>query len=323
MNRLVRLGWLCGLVLLVCPGARAQSPAVVKADRVNVRSRPSLQAGEVITQLVAGQRVIVFEEGLPAPSPKSPVSDWARIELPAGTPVWASAAHVARTNGIVQSRRLNLRAGPSEDFGVLGTVPEGTVLVIRREADGWIEVEAPLGLSGYVAGRFLDPAIETAPLVPLQPAATAPPAPVVAVPPPEPKPGPAPSTAAAEPTVSSPPQAVEAVPAAPAPEVPAAPIAAATEPFPIPIEPFGDTPVRRVIRREGIVRPTLSIQAPTDFELRAADTGRLLNYLLPASPDISVRVFRGQRVLVVGEEYIESRWPLTPLIVVEGIKLAP
>ncbi|MBE7504046.1 MAG: SH3 domain-containing protein [Verrucomicrobiales bacterium] len=321
MNRLARLGWLWGILLLVFPEARAQSPTVVKADRVNVRSRPSLQAGEVVTQLVAGQRVIVFEEGLPAPSPKSPVSDWARIELPAGTPVWASAAHVARTTGIVQARRLNLRAGPSEDFGVLGTVPEGTVLVIRKEADGWIEVEAPLGLSGYVAGRFLDPVIETAPLVPLQPAATPPPPPAVVVPQPEPIPEPEPSTAAPEPTAPPSPPTVETVPAAPASEVPAAPIVAVTEPFPI--EPFGDTPVRRVIRREGIVRPTLSIQAPTDFELRAADTGRLLNYLLPASAGINVRVFRGQRVLVVGEEYIESRWPLTPLIIVEGIKLAP
>lgn len=321
MNRLVRLGWLWGLAFLVCLGARAQSPAVVKADRVNVRSRPSLQAGEVVTQLVAGQRVIVFEEGLPAPNPKSPVSDWARIELPAGTPVWASAAHVARTTGTVQAGHLNLRAGPSEDFGVLGTVPKDTVLVIRQEANGWIQVEAPLGLSGYVAGRFLDPVTETMPLVPLQPATTAPPPPVVAVPQPGPEPEPEPDTAAARPTSSPPARTVEASPSGPAPQAPTAPTAAATEPFPI--EPFGETPERRVIRREGIVRPTLSIQAPTDFELRAADTGRLLNYLLPESAAINVRVFRGQRVLVVGQEYIEPRWPFTPLIIVEGIKLAP
>jgi SH3-like domain-containing protein len=307
MKRLVWLGWLWGMVLLVLPGVRAQSPAVVKSDRVNVRSRPSLQSGEVVTQLRAGQRVILFEEGLPARSPQSAVSDWARIELPAGTPVWASAAHVVSATGTVQARHLNLRAGPSEDFGVLGTVPEGTVLVIRQEAAGWIQVEAPLGLSGYVAGRFLDPVTD------LQPAA--PPPPMVAVIEPQP------SVVTAEPTIPPAPRATEVAPEAATSEPPPVATAVATEPFPI--EPFGDTPQRRVIRREGIVRPTLSIQAPTPFELRAADTGRLLNYLLPDSADINIRIFRGQRVLVVGEEYIESRWPLTPMIVVEGIKLAP
>jgi hypothetical protein len=76
------------------------------------------------------------------------------------------------------------------------------------------------------------------------------------------------------------------------------------------------------VQREGIVRGTLSIQAPTAFELRATDTGRRLNYLLPASRDIDLRPFRGERVRVAGEEYIEERWA-TPLIRVDEIILAP
>ena len=77
------------------------------------------------------------------------------------------------------------------------------------------------------------------------------------------------------------------------------------------------------MRREGIVRATFSVQAPTPFELNAADNGKLLNYLLPRSTNVLIRPFRGQRVRITGEEYLEPRWVNAPVIVVHDIKLAP
>jgi hypothetical protein len=74
--------------------------------------------------------------------------------------------------------------------------------------------------------------------------------------------------------------------------------------------------------REGIVAETFSVQAPTAYQLRATDTGRRLNFLL-ASRGSMLKRYRGQRVVVTGEEQLDPRWPHQPMIEVQRIRLAP
>lgn len=320
------------------PDTQAQVPAIVTADRVNVRSRPSVARGEVVTQLARDQKVIIFEEGLPSAGPRDPVSEWTRIEVPAGCPVWVSADHVSMPAGTVKPAHLNVRAGPSEDYAILGTVARGTQLRSLEERNGWLRVEAPLGLSGYVAADFLRP-VE-------QPATAEPALPVVVVP--AATPGGQTNQAAhvtaetnAPPASASPPAPtpVAAIPAAPTTQPvrhdtvpapvpsaqgqPAVPTASAIPPPAAEPETPEISPEPRIIRREGIVRATWSVQAPTPFELVAADNGRLLDYLLPLSTNVLIRPFHGQHVRILGEEYLEPRWDNAPVIVVHGIKLAP
>lgn len=317
-----------GLVCANFPTVHAQNEAVASADRVLVRSRPSLK-GEVVTRLARGQRVLVFEEGLPPLLAGDTVTEWVRIELPVGTRVWVAAEYVDPVEGVVQTRLLNVRAGPSEDYAVLGRVARGTKLSVAGETNGWLAILAPPGLSGYVAAHLLVPA------------------------PPQTAPGPAPQTP--EPTPSTPETApADAVPPAdptrpqsppdqtPLPAVPPGP--AADPETSSPSEPRGTVtlekkappvsvpslaqpvaevalmPPRRIVQREGIVRATRSIQAPTAYELRGTDTGARLNYLLPGNPGLNLRTFRGRRVRVTGEEYLDARWA-TPLIRVEEILL--
>jgi len=312
------------------PDTQAQVPAIVTADRVNVRSRPSVARGEVVTQLARDQKVIIFEEGLPSAGPRDPVSEWTRIEVPAGCPVWVSADHVAMPAGTVKPAHLNVRAGPSEDYAILGTVARGTQLRSLEERNGWLRVEAPLGLSGYVAADFLRP-VE-------QPATAEPALPVVVVPaatpgdqtnqaahittetnaPPASAPGQAPTPATASvrtPVPASVPADHQPPSAGPIASPPTSPVAEPETPE--------ISPEPRIIRREGIVRATWSVQAPTPFELVAADNGRLLDYLLPLSTNVLIRPFHGQHVRILGEEYLEPRWDNAPVIVVHGIKLAP
>lgn len=442
MNRL--LGFVSAGVLVTAiavANVRAQIPAVVNGDHLNVRSRPAL-SGEVITQLARGQVVTILEEGLRAPGVTDTASEWVRIELPALTHVWVSAGFVDPTANTVKPKRLNVRAGPGEEYGVLGTLSEGTAVQKVGERKGWLEIEAPAGLSAFVAAGYLQktvvappaapapaapapsptnnvppqpdttnvpaqtpppqpaaatpqpastetevkPATETTPAVAVAPAAPAEstaekPAPPVesptiekpkdsatapatekavteaipqpstekptseTTPPPEPEPAtPKPMTPA--PTVSTPastnvtaaplpaataptetvpetataPKTSEPAPAAPAPiEVTPVPAATETTPFVEPDQP----PAKRIVRREGTVRATLSFQAPTPFELRAPDTGATMDYLLPASTNINIKTFWGARVIVTGQEAIDSRWPNTPVIKVEKIELAP
>lgn len=333
MNQWLTCFLLCGgLAGENLPAARAQNEAVARADRVLVRSRPSLK-GEVVTRLERGQRVLVFEEGLPPLLASDTVTEWVRIELPAGSRVWVAAEYVDPAEGVVLARLLNVRAGPSEDYAVLGRVSRGAKLSVVGGTNGWLEVLAPPGLSGYVAAHLLEPA--PPPPTPAPEAAApepAPPpreaAPPAAAPPPE---SPAPKT----PPPETPPTTIPPGPAAD-PEVPPAsepirPSAPAPLPPPAPLPTaaplFGDTasepaalPSPRVVQREGIMRATRSLQAPTRYELRGTDTGARLNYLLPADPGPDLRPFRGKRVRVTGEEFQDAGWA-TPLLRVEKILL--
>ena len=321
------------MLIVAASAARAQVPAVVTGDRVNVRSRPSVARGEVVTQLARGQRVIVFEEGLPAAGPREPVTEWTRIELPAGCPVWVSARHVAMPAGTVRIPRLNVRAGPSEDYGVLGVVAQGSTLQVVEERDGWLSIKAPLGLSGYLASSFVE-ATEPPPATPGAPApapagsSTNTSAAVPAPPPTEatpqadaPAPTPAPALDASPPLAGREPASPASAPTATEP----APVTAAGTGGPAPLWPADVeiSPEPRIVHREGRVRSTLSVHAPTPFELVPSAGGRRMNYLLPLSTNIPIRRFRGQRVRVSGEEYLDPFWHDAPVIVVRDIKLAP
>ena len=92
--------------------------------------------------------------------------------------------------------------------------------------------------------------------------------------------------------------------------------------MPIPagnIEPL----VKRIVTREGIVRGSASIQAPTYFVLRSLDNNKTINYLHSVDTNLVIRSFQHQRVIVVGEEILDERWPNTPVIDVESIQAVP
>lgn len=80
---------------------------------------------------------------------------------------------------------------------------------------------------------------------------------------------------------------------------------------------------KRVVRREGIVRPTTSIQAPTWYELVHAETKKRINYLFDENMGINLKDYRGQRVVVSGEEAIDPRWPNTPILDMQTLDVLP
>ncbi len=85
-----------------------------------------------------------------------------------------------------------------------------------------------------------------------------------------------------------------------------------------------DELVRRVVRREGLVRSTVSIQAPTYYELLNPENRKTINYLHTDNlHDIDLKDYRGRRIVVTGEEAIDPRWPKTPVIEVEKLELIP
>jgi len=78
----------------------------------------------------------------------------------------------------------------------------------------------------------------------------------------------------------------------------------------------------RFVVREGNVEPTISIQAPTKYELRDGFYREgALNYLFQ-DPPAELEKLAGKRVTVSGYEYQDSRWHL-PVLKIESIQLLP
>jgi uncharacterized protein YraI len=99
--------------------------------------------------------------------------------------------------------------------------------------------------------------------------------------------------------------------------------AAATGGSEAPVERRVRPPGKRIVRREGLVRATTSIQAPTWYELVNAETKKRINYLFGDNLEINLKDYRGQRVVVSGEELIDSRWPNTPIMDLQSLDVLP
>ena len=295
-------------------------PAVAREKTVNVRGQAYINS-EVVTHLKRGDVVTVIEEITRKAKSDEP-GRWAKIALPAGSVVWVNTQFINADTKAVIPKKLNVRSGAGENYSVLGRIDKGTVLKTLETKGEWTKVEAPEGCYAFVAAHLLstDPA-DLGPAL----AKANPPAPAVVPPPTEvavvttP-----PTTPPAEPIVVSPPAPA---PAQPAPVVvaPPPPPAETVKPAPVtPAEPpVEEPPIKRIVTREGIIKGSASIQAPTYFVLRSLDNNKTINYLHTPDTNIVMKTMQFQRVLVTGEEILDERWPNTPVVIIDSIEVVP
>ena len=292
-------------------------PAVAREKNVNVRGQAAINS-EIVVHLKRGDLVNVLEEvTIKKPKTDEPAR-WAKVSLPADAGVWVSSQFINRENKTVIPKRLNVRSGPGENYSILGRIDKGTVVKELEVKDQWIKIEAPTNAYAFVAAHLLstDPADLGPALAKANPPppAVAPPPPVVAVVPP--------------PTTVAP--ATDPLPATPPPPPPAATVAAPPIPAsltpvtPPPAPPAADEPPpKRIVTREGVVKGSASIQAPTYFVLRSIDNNRTINYLFAPDTNVVMKQFHLQRVRVTGEEILDERWPNTPVINIDAIEAVP
>ncbi|HYG22772.1 MAG TPA: SH3 domain-containing protein [Verrucomicrobiae bacterium] len=272
--------------------------ATVVANRVNVRGRAGL-IGEVIGKLTNGEPVTVIEEVTLRNSKPDEPSAWAKIALPDSIAVWVHSGFVDRSSMTVKANRLNLRGGPGENYSVLGTLVRGDSLQELQTRGDWIQINAPDNAFAFVAAQYLrqDSTPQVATTLPEDPAPTTL-ANVTETPPV--------ATASDQPSANA--ESTEVAQAEPATQ--SEETAAVEEALP-----------PRIVQREGIVRSTLSIQAPTDFELVSTETYRAINYLFTSSPNLDLRRYKGLRILVTGEEGLDERWKNTPVLTIQQIRV--
>ena len=275
-------------------------PATVEANHVNVRGQPKLNS-EVVTRLSKGDSVTVIEEIVHNNSGPNEPSAWAKIYLPTNAHVWVNSSYINATNKAVSPKRLNLRSGPGENYSVIGRLMRGDVVTEKGTKGDWTEIEAPTNAYAFVAAQYLKQEIVAAgsPETPATPAAVAE----------------APAIAAAP---------TETPPATTAPENAATTNALAQNSIDTnapPAPSVEEPPPKRIIDREGLVRGTFSIQAPTRFELVSPDNGRTIDYLYTTSPNLDLRRYKGLHIMVTGEESLEERWGNTPVITIQKIQV--
>jgi hypothetical protein len=258
-------------------------PATVNVPELMVRGQAGLK-GEVVARLYKNDSVTVLEQINLAKHEEGEPSQWAKISYPTNGHIWVDSKFV--DNGVVSARKLNLRAGPGENYSVVGIVEKGTSVNVVETKGDWIKIEAPTNAYAFVAARFL-----TEEAAPTAVATTAPPPPEA----PETQPTPPPtqtSVAPPEPIVSAPPPP-------PQPTVP---------------------PVR-IVQHEGVVAGVNSLIAPTEYRLFDPTTQEDIDFLYPIQRDMDLSKYVNARVIVTGEEGIDQRWPNTPIIAVQSIEL--
>jgi len=158
------------------PVSLVPGPAEVTAN-VNARGQAGLK-GEVVTHLKKGETVTVMEQiNLDKHKANEP-SQWAKISLPSSTHVWIKASFVDASSKTVSAKKLNLRAGPGENYSVLGVIERGTAVNEITSKNGWMQIDPPNSTYAFVAAMFLkQEAPATPPPPPSEPANAQPSAP--------------------------------------------------------------------------------------------------------------------------------------------------
>jgi uncharacterized protein YgiM (DUF1202 family) len=279
-------------------------PATVTGDHVNVRGKASF-VGEVIARLNKGDAVNVIEQVIREnPKPDEP-SQWAKIGYPTNTHVWVHATYIDASNKVVLPNRLNVRAGPGQNYSVVGLIEKGAPVKEISVKGNWLEIEAPADAYAFLAARYLKqegPEAAVPPVVSIAPPVVEPTTTTAVTEPPTVAPA---TTNLAATTPEAEPPGIT-----PTPETTDTPPPPAEEPLP-----------PRVVSHEGVVRDSVSIQAPTPFALVSPETGRIVNYLYTTSTNLNLFRYKGRHIIVTGEEGLDRRWRNTPVLTIQRIQV--
>jgi uncharacterized protein YgiM (DUF1202 family) len=290
------------------PVTLVPGPATVNAENVNYRGQAGLK-GEAIGHLKKGDSVTVLAQiNLDKHAADEP-AQWAKITLPAGTKVWVNAKFIDATNKVVAVKKLNLRAGPGENYSVLGVLERGASITETSAKGDWTQIETPTNAFAFVSASYLkqEAAVEPVPVV----------TPAVPLPPETTN-----TVAEPQPIVTQP----TAIPATPEMSIPAPTLnnaAPAAVVVPSVVAPVIETnlppPPPRIVTHEGWVRSSVSPVAPTYFELYDPTTGNAINYLYSTTTNLNLSYYNRLQIVVTGEEGLDARWHDTPVLTVQRI----
>jgi uncharacterized protein YgiM (DUF1202 family) len=269
--------------------ALVAGPAEVTVSNLITRGQAGLK-GEIIAHLFKGDTVTVLSQiNLDKHAAGEP-AQWAKIAYPTNAHVWVNAKYIDAANNVVSARKLNLRAGPGENYNVVGVLERGAPVSQVSTKDAWMKIGAPTNAYAFVAAMYLKQVA---------------PAPIAAAPAPaetEPTPMPTP-VPEAQPIVTEP---INPPPAVAAPE-------------PAAVDTNVPPPPPRVATHEGVVRHVSSLITPTEYELYDPTTDKNVNFLYTTTTNLDLSRYVGMRIIVTGEEGLAARWADIPVLTIQRI----
>jgi SH3-like domain-containing protein len=133
--------------------ALVPGPAEVAAN-INARGQAGLK-GEVVAHLKKGDAVTILGQINLDKHKTGEPAQWAKIALPSSTHAWVKASYIDATSKTVLPKKLNLRAGPGENYSVLGVIERGTAVNQITTKDDWMQIDPPANSYAFVAAMYL------------------------------------------------------------------------------------------------------------------------------------------------------------------------
>lgn len=305
-----------GTTLETAPAASLASadlqpgPANVAGQNVNVRAKATIQS-EVITQMQDGDEVFVEDVILRPDAKGNDPARWAKITYPTTASAWVHSLYIESSTGTVKPRKLNVRAGPGENYTVVGSLRAGDTVAQLGTKGDWLLIQPPEGTTAYIAAKLLrqqppvdEVVVAEADVVETEEVESQP--------------------AVTEGAVTESDEAVSEEGATSVQDVEGSEATSDLAQLPeetpelesIPAEPLPP----RIVSREGIVRTYTQPHAPSHFRLVSADNGRLINYLYTTSTNLDLSRYVGLHIIASGEEALDERWN-TPVLTLKRIVL--
>ncbi|MFC1468185.1 SH3 domain-containing protein [Verrucomicrobiota bacterium] len=155
----------CLLLLSVWLTAVAEEAKVkVTGGRVNIRSRASL-SGELMGQVMLNDELVLTGKTH---------GEFVAVYAPDWVESWVAKEYIQ--DGIVVPPKLNVRAGPNMNYGVVAVVTRGDKLEVTQELNDWLKIKAPTNAVAWISSKFIAPVSEEKPQPATPEAATAQPA---------------------------------------------------------------------------------------------------------------------------------------------------
>jgi SH3-like domain-containing protein len=120
----------------------------VTGDRVNLRSRPSL-TGELAGQVRQGDELNAY------PVSSETAREWRAVEAPEWVECWVRGNYLEGNEVVPET--LNVRAGPSLNYGVIATVKRGDRVTIKATESEWTQITPPPGSAVWISTAYVEP----------------------------------------------------------------------------------------------------------------------------------------------------------------------
>ncbi len=114
----------------------------VTGDRVSLRAKPV--DGYVLDSAMRGEELVYFEK----------TNGWVAVQAPASLDFWVAGEYVQ--NGIIEPAKLNVRAGPSLNYAVVGVLNKGDAVAVRGEFNNWLKIAPPADSRVWISEKYVE-----------------------------------------------------------------------------------------------------------------------------------------------------------------------